>query len=130
MREKGAGRGARVNDLIVNQTKRCGIMLRRPLLFGFCVAPSNWQVFSSSTTCKKLYKHGYFCSPLLKTIPPKKNSLAHVDASLVTSECRTENRIFLSSRNFIYGHLHSSFNWPSSEQTLNPDALVVQCYLC
>jgi len=70
MREKGAGRGARVNDLIVNQTKRCGIMLRRPLLFGFCVAPSNWQVFSSSTTCKKRYTNTViFVRPYWKQSP-------------------------------------------------------------
>jgi len=72
MREKGAGRGARVNDLIVNQTKRCGIMLRRPLLFGFCVAPSNWQVFSSSTTCKKAVQTRLFLFALTQNNPPKK----------------------------------------------------------
>lgn len=48
MREKGVG-GVGVNGLIVNQTKRCRIMLRRPLLVRPCVAPSNWQVFNSST---------------------------------------------------------------------------------
>lgn len=71
MSEKGDGGGTGVNGLIVNQTKRCSIMLKHPLLVRPCVAPGNWQVFCSSTTCKNAVHtshHGYLFTALLKRV--------------------------------------------------------------